>query len=98
MAGLFITLEGGDGSGKSTQSALLAKWLEVRGRTVVLTREPGGTELGDEIRTMVLPDLFLDHDAPAKQYDTAGLNAAQIVATAQDALGIDRPGIVALSS
>lgn len=54
MAGLFITLEGGDGSGKSTQSALLAKWLEVRGRTVVLTREPGGTELGDEIRTMVL--------------------------------------------
>ena len=54
MAGLFITLEGGDGSGKSTQSALLAKWLEDRGRTVVLTREPGGTELGDEIRTMVL--------------------------------------------
>jgi 1-deoxy-D-xylulose-5-phosphate synthase len=47
---------------------------------------------------MVLPDLFLDHDAPAKQYDEAGLNAAQIVATALDALGIDRPGIVALSS
>jgi 1-deoxy-D-xylulose-5-phosphate synthase len=58
----------------------------------------GLLDRGLKIRTMVLPDLFLDHDAPAKQYDTAGLNAAQIVATAQDALGIDRPGIVALSS
>lgn len=54
MAGLFLTLEGGDGSGKSTQSALLAEWLESKGRTVVLTREPGGTELGDEIRDIVL--------------------------------------------
>ena len=52
--GLFLTLEGGDGSGKSTQSALLAGWLESQGRTVVLTREPGGTELGDEIREIVL--------------------------------------------
>lgn len=54
MAGLFITLEGGDGSGKSTQSALLAEWLEGQGKTVVLSREPGGTDLGDEIREMVL--------------------------------------------
>jgi dTMP kinase len=54
LAGLFITLEGGDGSGKSTQSALLAEWLEGQGKTVVLSREPGGTELGDEIRDMVL--------------------------------------------
>jgi dTMP kinase len=52
--GLFLTLEGGDGSGKSTQSALLAAWLESQGRTVLLTREPGGTELGDEIREIVL--------------------------------------------
>ena len=54
MAGLFLTFEGGDGSGKSTQSALLASWLEEQGRTVLLTREPGGTELGDEIRDIVL--------------------------------------------
>ncbi|MDQ1556864.1 MAG: dTMP kinase, partial [Actinomycetota bacterium] len=41
MRGLFLTLEGGDGSGKSTQSALLAEWLEQQGRTVELCREPG---------------------------------------------------------
>ena len=51
--GLFITLDGGDGSGKSTQSELLAAWLEGLGRAVVRTREPGGTELGVEIRHLV---------------------------------------------
>jgi dTMP kinase len=52
--GLFITLEGGDGSGKSTQSALLKAWLEEQGRTVVFTREPGGTDLGLELREIIL--------------------------------------------
>lgn len=52
--GLFITLEGGDGSGKSTQASLLEEWLTDAGRTVVRTREPGGTELGDELREIVL--------------------------------------------
>jgi dTMP kinase len=54
MRGLFVTFEGGDGSGKSTQSALLVDWLEEQGRTVVTTREPGGTALGDELREIVL--------------------------------------------
>ncbi|MDQ1547039.1 MAG: dTMP kinase [Actinomycetota bacterium] len=54
MTGLFLTIEGGDGSGKSTQSALLAEWLEAQGRTVVLTREPGGTDFGLEVRDLVL--------------------------------------------
>ncbi|MFA4841809.1 MAG: dTMP kinase [Agrococcus sp.] len=53
MTGAFITFEGGDGSGKSTQAQLLQAWLESRGRTVVRTREPGGTELGVEIRRLV---------------------------------------------
>lgn len=52
--GLFITLEGGDGAGKTTQAELLEEWLEERGRTVLRTREPGGTELGVEVREIVL--------------------------------------------
>ncbi len=52
--GLFVTLEGGDGSGKSTQAELLGDWLRAQGRTVVRTREPGGTEVGVEIREIVL--------------------------------------------
>ena len=54
MTGLFITFEGGDGSGKSTQLALLEQWLIDAGQTVVVTREPGGTELGLELREIVL--------------------------------------------
>ena len=54
MTGRFITLEGGDGSGKSTQLDLLVAWLEGKGRTVVVSREPGGTELGLELRDIVL--------------------------------------------
>jgi dTMP kinase len=52
--GLFITLEGGDGVGKSTQAALLEEWLIGLGRTVIRTREPGGTDVGVEIREIVL--------------------------------------------
>ncbi|TFD49283.1 dTMP kinase [Cryobacterium frigoriphilum] len=54
MTALFITLEGGDGSGKSTQAALLTEWLEQGGHTVVRSREPGGTDVGVEIRQIVL--------------------------------------------
>ena len=54
MTGLFITLEGGDGSGKSTQARLLTDWLEGQGRSVLRTREPGGTDVGVEIREIVL--------------------------------------------
>ena len=52
--GVWITLEGGDGSGKTTQADLLAEWLTGTGRTVVRTREPGGSEVGRLIRDIVL--------------------------------------------
>lgn len=54
MTGLFVTFEGGDGVGKSTQAALLESWLREQGRDVVRTREPGGTEVGERIREIVL--------------------------------------------
>jgi dTMP kinase len=51
---LFITFEGGDGTGKSTQVRLLTEWLIEQGRAVVTTREPGGTEVGTALREIVL--------------------------------------------
>lgn len=54
MPGVFVTFEGGDGAGKTTQSELLVSWLETRGREVVRTREPGGTPLGVRVRELLL--------------------------------------------
>jgi len=52
--GVFVCFEGGEGSGKSTQSRLLRDWLEAEGYAVVLTFEPGDTEVGREMRRIVL--------------------------------------------
>jgi dTMP kinase len=52
--GIFIAFEGGEGTGKSTQSRLLKEWLEQEGETVVLSREPGGTDLGKGLRKILL--------------------------------------------
>jgi dTMP kinase len=53
-AGTFIAFEGGEGTGKSTQSKMLKEWLEARGEKVVLSREPGGTDLGKDLRKILL--------------------------------------------
>ena len=52
--GLFIAFEGGEGSGKSTQTKLLKEWFEKQNKKVILTREPGGTELGSNLRKILL--------------------------------------------
>ncbi len=69
---MFVTFEGIDGSGKTTQAELLAKWLKDAGRTVVATREPGGTPLGERVR-----QLLLDGDAMSAWSEAALFVAAR---------------------
>ena len=69
--GFFITLEGGEGAGKSVQLAALATRLEAQGRTVITTREPGGTPLGERLR-----DLLLDLESNLAPLTEAALFAA----------------------
>jgi dTMP kinase len=69
---VFVTFEGIDGSGKTTQAELLSKWLENEGRTVVATREPGGTPLGERVR-----ELLLEGDAMAPWSEAALFVAAR---------------------
>ena len=54
MRGSFLTIEGGEGAGKSTMMDRVAAWLESRGHQVVRTREPGGTELAEKLRHILL--------------------------------------------
>ncbi len=58
--GIFIVFEGGDGVGKSTQAQLLADWVSAQGREVVLTFEPGDTEIGATLRDLVLNPAWGD--------------------------------------
>ena len=58
--GIFITMEGPDGSGKSTQIALLKEYLEKEGYDVIITREPGGTRISENIREVILNPEYKD--------------------------------------
>jgi dTMP kinase len=68
---VFVTFEGLDGSGTTTQSELLRQYLEEAGRDVVLTREPGGTELGERVRELVLGDTRISPWAEAALFAAA---------------------------
>jgi len=75
---VFVTFEGVDGSGKSTQAELLRDALAADGREVVLTREPGGTELGERVRELVLDGPEMTPWAEAALFAAA---RAELVAT-----------------
>lgn len=77
--GLFITFEGGDGVGKTTQIRRLSEFLESRGQSVTVTREPGGTPLGEKIRELVLHSR--DHIAPRAEALLYAADRAHNVAT-----------------
>lgn len=79
MAGLFITMEGTDGSGKTLQSKILSKYLIKKGFKVIITREPGGTEISEKIRDIIIDkkNSMMDNYTEALLYAAA---RAQIVA------------------
>lgn len=75
---MFITLEGPDGSGKTSQLALLVDFLRQQGYTVLATREPGGTQIGDQIRA-VLSDLSNQEMRPRTELLLFQASRAQLV-------------------
>ncbi len=88
MSGRFITLEGGEGVGKSTNLAFIRDWLVRHGVSVLTTREPGGTTLGEAIRA-----LLLDHRQQAMCADTELL--LMFAARAQHLAEVIRPALAA---
>lgn len=86
MTGLFIALEGGDGSGKSTQARLLVDWLRGQGHDVVETRQPGGTEVGRQIRRILLDPATGHVDARAEALLYAADKAHHVAEVVRPAL------------
>ncbi|MFO7154282.1 MAG: dTMP kinase [Caldicoprobacter oshimai] len=78
MAGIFITFEGPDGAGKTTQVKLLERHLRQRGYDVLVTREPGGTPVGEEIRKILLNRNYKDMDAVTEMYLYAASRAQHV--------------------
>ena len=77
---MFVTFEGVDWSGKSTQAELLTEWLRAEGRTVVATREPGGTTVAEGVRDLVLHGAHMAPWAEAALYAAARADhAAQVI-------------------
>jgi len=68
MKGYFITFEGIEGSGKTTQIKRLGRYLEAKGSSVLITREPGGTKIGDKIRALLLDAHHSEMDAKTELF------------------------------
>ena len=92
--GLFIVFEGSDGSGKTTQLSLLADALTARGYTVITSREPGGTEIGEKLRDLVLSNSGDPVDARTEALIFAASRAAHAAQKIRPALAA---GAVVLS-
>src|SRR4051794_4933130 len=90
--GIFITLEGPDGAGKSTQARLLADRLRATGRELVTTREPGGTALGERIRDVLMYAPDGSHDALSDALLFNAARARQVSEVIRPAL--DRGAVV----
>lgn len=73
MKGIFISMEGPDGSGKSTQIELMKKYLEEKGYEILITREPGGTVVSEAVRELILNPEYknMDYHAEALLYAAA---------------------------
>lgn len=84
--GLFIVFEGGEGAGKSTQTEILAGKLRKDGRQVVVTREPGGTRIGEQIRAITHDPENVDLDPVAEAYLMAASRAQHVRETITPAL------------
>lgn len=84
--GRFIVFEGGDGAGKSTQAALLADVLRQNGHQVLQTREPGGTEIGEKLRSLVLEHGQGTVDARTEALMYAAARAAHVEQVIRPAL------------
>jgi dTMP kinase len=80
--GKFITIEGIDGAGKSSHLAAIADWLRARGLTVVETREPGGTALGEQLRGLILHQTMAPMTELLAVFTARAEHVAQVIAPA----------------
>ena len=78
MRGLFITLEGGDGAGKSTQIRNIKSFFEMKGLVVVHTREPGGTQISEKLRDILLDSHNTEMDAVTEMLIYAASRAQHV--------------------
>jgi len=92
MRGLFITFEGIDGCGKSTQLDLLARALKQKQKDVLITREPGGTEIGEGVRDLLISDASVGITPKTELFLIVGARAEHVASVVKPAL--DRGSIV----